>query len=210
VAETEKSTNTWTSTQAYAVAAFCLVLGVLLGYLFRGSASPAANMVQAPVANNAAEMPNQAQPTPEERKAALDQALAPLLVNLQSSPNDFDTLVHIANVYYDGAQYTDAIKYYQLAIKDHPENADVLTDLGTAIWYTGDADAAIAQYQKALTIRPNNPGTLFNLGIVRWQGKRDPKGAVEVWQQLLKTNPDYPHRQQVEEIISKAKMHSQG
>ena len=29
----------WTSTQAYILAAFCLVLGVALGYLFRGSGS---------------------------------------------------------------------------------------------------------------------------------------------------------------------------
>ena len=34
--------STWTSAQAYILAVFCLVLGVALGYLFRGSASPAA------------------------------------------------------------------------------------------------------------------------------------------------------------------------
>ena len=32
----------WTDTQAYILAVFCLVLGVALGYLFRGSASPVA------------------------------------------------------------------------------------------------------------------------------------------------------------------------
>ena len=32
----------WTDTQAYMLAVFCLVLGVALGYLFRGSASPVA------------------------------------------------------------------------------------------------------------------------------------------------------------------------
>ena len=30
----------WTGTQAYVLAVSCLVLGVALGYLFRGSASP--------------------------------------------------------------------------------------------------------------------------------------------------------------------------
>ncbi len=200
---TEK-TIAWSGSQAYTLAAICLVLGVALGYLFRGSGSPTAAVGTAP------QMQAQAQPSQEQQNAALDQAVAPLLANLQTSPNDFATLVQIADAYYDGRRYPDAIKYYQLALKSQPENPDVLTDLGTAIWYTGDADTAIAQYGKALKVRPGHPGTLFNLGIVRWQGKKDPKGAVQVWEQLLKANPDYPNRQQVEEYIARAKQHSQG
>ncbi len=84
---------------------------------------------------------------------------------------------------------------------------DVRTDLGTAYWYTGNADEAIASYEKALAIRPNHPGTLFNLGIVKWQGKKDPKGAVVVWEKLLQTNPDYPQKDQVQMLIERAKMH---
>jgi len=64
----------------------------------------------------------------------------------------------------------------------------VRTDLGTAYWYTGNADKAIASFEQALAIRPNHPGTLFNLGIVKWQGKKDPKGAVVAWEKLLQTN----------------------
>ncbi len=211
MAEREKNTIAWTSAQAYILAACCLVLGVALGYLFRGSASLAEHTASASVSSgNATQMQGQAQPTPEQQRAKLDQALAPLLANLQSSPNDFNTLVQVADVYYDGRQYPDAIKYYQLALKSQPENPDVLTDLGTAIWYSGDADGAIAQYQKALKSRPSHPGTLFNLGIVRWQGKLDPKGAVQAWEELLQTNPDYPQRPQVEEYIAKAKQHLQG
>ena len=37
----------WTSAQAYLLAAFCLLLGVALGYLFRGSASPTTTAVAA-------------------------------------------------------------------------------------------------------------------------------------------------------------------
>jgi cytochrome c-type biogenesis protein CcmH/NrfG len=49
---------------------------------------------------------------------------------------------------------------------------------------------------------------LFNLGIVRWQGKLDPKGAVQAWEQLLKLNPNYPQRQEVQEYIDRAKQHA--
>jgi tetratricopeptide (TPR) repeat protein len=82
--------------------------------------------------------------------------------------------------------------------------------LGTSLWYTGDADGAIAEFQKALKYEPYHPGTLFNLGIVRWQGKSDPKGAVEAWEELLQKNPNYPQKQQLQEYIEKAKQHAKG
>ena len=116
----------------------------------------------------------------------MDQAVAPLLETLKTNPEDFNTLVQVGNVYYDGRQYPEAVKYYQLAVKSQPTNADLLTDLGTSLWYTGDADGAIAEFQQALNYRPGHPATLFNLGVVRWEGKADPKGAVEAWEELLR------------------------
>ena len=199
----------WTGTQAYILAVFCLVLGVALGYLFRGSASPAPQTAaaSAPADGNSAQG---TQLTPEQQKEMLDQAVAPLLATLKTNSDDVDTIVKLGNLYYDARQYPEAIKYYQLAAKSQPKNADLLTDLGTARWYTGDADGAIAEFQKALKYQPDHPGTLFNLGIVRWQGKSDPNGAVEAWQQFLQKNPNYPQKQQLQEYIEKAKQHAKG
>jgi cytochrome c-type biogenesis protein CcmH/NrfG len=205
--------KSWTDVQAYLLAAFCLVLGVALGYLFRGSASPGATTVQAST-SVAGSMPqgqaSQAQVTPEQQKAMVDQSVAPLLATLKTNPGDLNTIVQVANLYYDGQQYPEAVKYYQLAVKSQPTNADLITDLGTSIWYMGDADGAIAEFQTALKYKPDHPGTLFNLGIVRWQGKFDPKGAVEAWEQLLKLNPNYEHKQEVQEYIDRAKQHAKG
>jgi tetratricopeptide (TPR) repeat protein len=203
----------WTSTQAYILACFCLALGVALGYLFRGSASPVAQTVQASAAVNGSALQGestQPQLSPEQQKAMVDQAVAPLLGTLKASPDDFNTIVQVANLYYDGRQYPEAVKYYQLAVKSQPTNADLLTDLGTSIWYTGDADGAIAEFQTALKYRPDHPGTLFNLGVVRWQGKLDPKGAVQAWEELLRRNPNYPQKQEVQEYIERAKQHAKG
>lgn len=203
----------WTDIQAYLLAVFCLALGVALGYLFRGSASPAAATVQA-AASAGSSMPQgqaaQPQVTPEQQKAMLDQAVAPLLATLKTSPDDLNTIVQLANLYYDGQQYPEAVEYYQLAVKSQPTSADLLTDLGTSKWYMGDADGAIAEFQTALKYKPDHPGTLFNLGIVRWQGKLDPKGAVQAWEELLRLNPNYPQRQEVQEYIDRAKQHAKG
>jgi tetratricopeptide (TPR) repeat protein len=211
IASQAAGSGNWTSTQAYILAVFCLVLGVTLGYLFRGSASPAAETATASTASDSsATQGSSAQLTPEQQKAMIDQAAAPLLATLKANPDDVDTVIKVGNLYYDGRQYADAVKYYQLAAKSQPKNADLLTDLGTSLWYTGDADGAIAEFQKALKYQPYHPGTLFNLGIVRWQGKSDPKGAIEAWEQLLEKNPNYPQKQQLLEYIERAKQHAKG
>jgi cytochrome c-type biogenesis protein CcmH/NrfG len=202
-----------TGPQAYILAVFCLVLGVALGYLFRGSASPAAATTEASApadGSNPHGRPTQAQMAPEQQKAMLDQSVAPLLAILKNSPDDFDTIVKLGNLYYDAQQFPEAVKYYQLAAKSQPQNPDLLTDLGTSLWYTGDADAAIVEFQQALKYRPDHPGTLFNLGVVRWQGKMDPKGAVQAWEELLQRNPDYPQKKQIQEYIERAKQHAKG
>jgi Tfp pilus assembly protein PilF len=221
--DTSSHDKVWTDVQAYLLAAVCLVLGVALGYLFRGSAAPVAGVAQASAASDGSAtqgqpgqaQPNQAQPAqvqmnPAQQKVMVDQAVAPLLATLKISPDDFNTITQLANLYYDGRQYPEAVKYYQLALKLQPTNADVLTDFGTSLWFLGDADGAIAEFQKALSYRPDHPGTLFNLGVVRWEGKLDPKGAVQAWEDLLRRNPNYPQKQEVQEYIHRARQHAKG
>ena len=203
--------SVWTSTQAYVLAAFCLLLGVGLGYLFRGSA-PSTAQASAAMPSQQETAPQQGseprqQPT-AEMQAAVAQAAAPLLDAINKNPKDYESLIQLGNVFYDGQQFPNAIQYYERALAIHPENPDVRTDMGTAYWYTGNADKAVAAMETSLKYRPGHAQTLFNLGWVRWQGKQDPKGAIEAWQQLLKANPDYPQKQQVEQYIAKAKEHA--
>ena len=200
--EAGASCGAWTSAQAYLLAAVCLVLGVALGYLFRGSASTALATAPPPTAVQ------QSQPD-ANAQAVLMQAVAPLIEAVNKDPKDYESLVKLGDLYYDGQQFQNAIVYYERALVLHPENPDVRTDMGTAYWYTGNADKALAAMEASLKYRPGHPQTLFNLGWVRWQGKADPKGAIDAWQQLLKANPEYPQRQQVEQYIAKAKEHSE-
>jgi cytochrome c-type biogenesis protein CcmH/NrfG len=194
----------WNNVQAYALAAFCLVLGVALGYLFRGTASgvaPASGLAQS----------TNASPDASQAQAVFQQSVAVLLDAVNRDPADYAALVKLGDMYYDGQQFPNAIQYYQRALAFHPENPDVRTDMATAYWYSGNAARALAELETSLKYKPEHSQTLFNLGWIRWQGKADPKGAIEAWQKLLKTNPKYPEKQQVEQYIAKAKEHaSQG
>lgn len=219
-----KATNAgFTTVQAYTLAVITLVIGITVGYFARGSASPSAASTASETAQTAApagtagatglspaQLPGIGS-SPQQQQAATPEMLAkaaePMLTELQSNPSDTATVIKLGNLYYDGQAYSQAIQYYEKAVSLQPDDADVRTDLGTAYWYIGDADKAIASFEKALTIRPNHPGTLFNLGIVKWQGKKDPKGAVVAWEKLLQANPDYAQKDQVQTLIERAKMH---
>ena len=205
----------WTSKQAYILASICLLLGVVIGYLARGSSASQSPGSSAAAAANPSEMlgatPSATQqPTPEQLAKMAAQQVAPLLEQLKTQPDDIGLLTNIANFYYDARQYDDAISYYQKVLKLQPENADVRSDMATCYWYKNDADTAIKEFEKTLTYAPGHANTLFNLGVVRWQGKMDPKGAVEDWETLLKLNPNYDNKARVLELISRARQHMSG
>jgi len=209
----------FTSVQAYTLAVITLVIGIALGYFARGSApSPTAPAETAQAAAPAgmgggmgsAQLPGIGTTQQQQGGASpemIAKAAEPLLEQLKTNPGDFETTVKLANLYYDAQSYPQAIEFYEKAVKLQPGNPDVRTDLGTSYWYTGNPDKAIENFNQALAIRPNHPGTLFNLGIVKWQGKKDPKGAIVAWEKLLQTNPDYPQKDQVQMLIERAKMH---
>jgi cytochrome c-type biogenesis protein CcmH/NrfG len=208
------SGGAWTPTQAYIMAVVCLLIGIAVGYLLRGSSTSSGS--SASVADATAPsgmtpgMPagSTGQVTPAQLKHMADKQAEPLLAQLKTNPNDTALLAQIGNTYYDAQQFQDAISYYERALKFQPANTDVRTDMGTAYWYLGDADRAVAEFRTVLKADPNKANTLFNLGMVQWQGKMDADGAVATWQKLLATNPSYENRQKVEEMIAQAKKHS--
>jgi cytochrome c-type biogenesis protein CcmH/NrfG len=203
----------WTSTQAYLMAVICLVIGVAVGYFLRGSAAtdaaPVAAASSAPVSGpvGMGGMP-QGQLSPEQLKQIVDTQAAPLLKQLESSPNDPALIATLGNLYYDAQQYKVAIGYYDRALKIDPKNPNIRTDLGTAYYYLGDTDRALNEFQATLKYSPNHAQTFFNIGMVKWQAKMDVKGAVAAWQELLRKNPNFPEKEKVQQLIAQASKHA--
>ena len=198
--------NNWTSVQAYVLAVTCLLIGVLAGWLVRGSQSPVASSEVASSQPAATSNPG-ATPSAEQLQRMADSQAAPLLDRLKTDPNNVELLTSVGNIYYDTQQFPTAIQYYDRALKQKPADAGVRTDLATAYWYVGNPDTAIQEVNKALSYEPTKPNTLFNLGIVKWQGKMDVAGAVQAWQKLLDTNPNYDNKDKVVDLIAQAKKH---
>jgi len=214
MADTKNSTSgEWTSTQAYVLSVICLLVGVAVGYLVRGSApvrpEATANAAQPQpgMAGAASQQPVPEQPTPEQLRHMADTQAAPLVAELDREPNNADLLYKVGNLYYDAQQYPDAVTYYERALKVNPAATDVRTDLGTAYHLMGQPDRAIEEYDAVLKIDHKHANALFNEGMVKWQDKMDMQGAIAAWKRLLDTNPQYPQRDRVEQLIAQAERH---
>jgi len=116
-----------------------------------------------------------------------------------------ETLVQLGNLYYDNRVYPEAIEYYNRALDVRPNDINVRTDLGTAYWYSGSPEKAVKEYEKSLAIDPSHPNTLFNMGVVRSEGLKDHAGAIAAWEKLLNSNPQYPEKQKIQDLITKAR-----
>jgi cytochrome c-type biogenesis protein CcmH/NrfG len=209
--QNDKTTSAWTASQTYIMAAVCLLIGVLVGYLVRGSAKPAG-----PVAANSAGMqqsaggppPGMAQqrvPSLEDMKRMADKQAEPLLTKLKTDPQNVELLNKTALTYKAAHQFGDAIAYFQKALDVDPKNVPIRTDMASCMYYTGDVDGALAELNRSLTYDPKHAGTLMNIGIIKWQGKNDVNGAIAAWQTLLKLNPNFPQKNVIEHMITEAK-----
>ena len=204
------TTANWTATQTYAMAAICLVIGLLVGYLVRGSASPASQAAPAAAEmQQAASAPPSAavqkpMPTLDDMKRMADKQAEPLLAKLKTDPKNVDLLNKVALIYKATHQFPEAISYFQKALDVDPKNVAIRTDMASCMYYTGDVDGALAQLNKSLTYDPKHAGTLMNIGIIKWQGKNDVHGAVAAWQTLLKRNPNFPQKAVIEHMIAEA------
>lgn len=207
-----KSVITWTATQVYVMAVVCLLVGIAAGYLVRGSStrssatSAGAAMAPSPQAGMPSGTSDMGQVTPDQLKRMGDKKAESMLAELQKDPNNPDLLAQIGAVYLLTQQFPLAVEYYDRAAKIKPL-AETFTSLASAYHYTGSDDRAIDALNRALTIDPKSPNALFRLGVLKWQAKNDPKGAIDAWQRLLKTNPNLPRRAEVEGLIAKVKEH---
>ena len=191
IVQPERGEATWQAKQVYAMAALCLLVGLAVGYLFRGSQSLAPPVQQASAAppNGAPAGMGGHMPTLMDMKAMADKTAAPVLEKLKSDPNNKDLLMQVGQIYKSTHQFKDAAGYYGKAAQLDAKNVTIRTEMASCLYYDGDVDGAIRQLSRSLEYDPKDANSLFNLGVMKWRGKQDSKGALAAWRELLRSNP---------------------
>lgn len=206
----------WDAKQVYALAAICLLIGLAVGYLFRGSRSqaPPPSTTQASTAPSVPPgmgaqggMGNHQPVTLDQMKRMADKQAEPLLAKLKDDPKNADLLGQIGKIYFSTHQFKDAADYLNKALGIKPKDNPTRTLMASCLYYDGDIDGALKQLDQAIVNDPKDANALFNLGMIRWQGKKDTKGALEAWGRLLRTNPQLEpaKKAQVEKLMAQVR-----
>jgi tetratricopeptide (TPR) repeat protein len=180
---------------ACAVIALALVAG---GFVYLHSDRPGA----AP-----SETPNPTDNTLPETHPPVDAAerLAALEQMSAKDPQNPDHQTQVANLYYDLGQYEKAADFYERSLKLRPKDPNVETDLAVCYHYLGRSDKALETLDKVLGYSPGFAQAMFNKGVILANAKKDAKGAIIIWEELLRSNPDYPQRPELEKRIRQLK-----
>ena len=203
----------WRPLHAYLMAVVCLIIGVAIGYLVRGSAppkDPAATVAMpesapAPAAATNAVAAPAATPSLDDMKRMAEKQAQPLLTELEKKPNDAALLNKTALTYKAAHQFDKAAEYFKKSLDSDPKNVAVRADYASCLYYLGDVDGALVQLNKSLTYDPKHPGTLYNIGMIEWKGKGDTAAAVAAWEKMIKLNPNLPQKDQIQHMIEMVK-----
>jgi cytochrome c-type biogenesis protein CcmH/NrfG len=196
----------WRPKVVYGMATVCLLLGLAIGYLLRGSEShpAAASSAVGPSHPEVTASAKMAMPSLEQMKAMADKKVDPLLVQLRTDPKNKELLLQVAYFYKSAHQFKDATTYFEQVLQVDPKNIVAQTEMASCLYYDGNIDGALAALESALKLKPHDANSLFNLGMIRWKGKKDASGAIAAWKELLKTNPNLDRKPIVEHMIAEA------
>lgn len=193
---------------------FASAVGLLIGFIFGFSLANHWNKEAMRTTSGAAssqpsaegELPEGHPPVdPQKQMEAVRKQLESLKQRAAKNPKDIEARIQLGNLYYDVNKYDQAIEWYRQALEIDPKNPDVRTDMATAYHLLQQTDKALEEIQKTLSYHPDYPNALRNLGWIRLSGKKDTKGAIQAWERLIATNPDYSQINQIKEWVKQLK-----
>lgn len=139
-----------------------------------------------------------------------DEAIDFWLKANKIKPDDYETIVDIANAYFEAGKFELAEQWYTSALAKNEKDVNVRTDLGTTFMARTppDFDRAIKEYKRSLEINPNHEQTLHNM-VIAYTKKGQAKEAQEMLARLEKVNPENPDlerlRSQLQDLNGQSK-----
>jgi tetratricopeptide (TPR) repeat protein len=172
-----------------------MFFGLIVGWII-GSQQPLGPQAPRQAAAQAPPSSGAPQTAPQQQPAVLDEGRVQALQTIvNSDPKNVQAREQLANTYFDGERYQDAVKWYEDVLRLDPKNVNASTDLGVSYYYLNQPDRALKQFDHSLAIDPRHTKTLLNQGIVRAFGKQDLTGATSSWQKVVEISPDSPEGQ---------------
>ncbi len=167
-----------------------VLLGAVLGFIVTREYYEG-KLAKAPAAaphTQAAQSSQPASPAfdPDQHKAMLDQIRA----DIESNPADAEKRIMLANIYFDGGKFDQAIPWYEEALRLQPQNTDVLVDLGICNRNLGKMREALAYFDKALGVDPKKRQALYNRVVVLLFDLKDKAGAERALKDLEALYPE--------------------
>jgi cytochrome c-type biogenesis protein CcmH/NrfG len=174
-----------------------MLFGLIVGWIIGSQQHPPPPAVRSTAAQEApAAGSPQSGGSPQQQPAVLDEnRVRALQTIIDTDPKNAEARIQLANTYFDGERFQDAIKWYEEALRLEPKNVNASTDLGVSYYYANQPDRALKQFEHSLAIDPRHVKTLLNQGIVRAFGKQDLAGATTSWQRVVELAPASPEGQ---------------
>lgn len=118
------------------------------------------------------------------------------LMSLSRFPNDLGLLEILAVAYWRNDNLNEAVKAYELIVKNAKDNNKVLvnsyTSLGDLHQSLGNKRKAFSYYKKALRLEPNHIATLNNYAYYLSSENKDLKKAFKMSRKTVLAEPDNP------------------
>ena len=176
-------------------AVVCLLAAAGLTAMYQNRNQPAILEAPAVSAGATGQLPEGHPPVDTgAQTAALEEAV-------KRDPTNADLRTQLGNLYYDGSRFDKAIEEYTESLRIRPGDPHVETDLATSYHYVGQHDRALEALDNVLRHTPGFAQALYNKGVVLQAGKNDAAGAAAAWEELLRSNPDYPQKADLEARI---------
>lgn len=145
-------------------------------------------------------------PPPEQADSNLPEGHPPMDVaqgwraleeEAEKNPRDARVALELADFLYDLERWERAVFWYRRALELDPKNTEARTDLATCSFRLGRFEDALAEYGRVLALEPDKPQALYGLAMARLHGKQDRAGALEAYQRLRRSHPDFPGLEQL-------------
>jgi tetratricopeptide (TPR) repeat protein len=185
-----QKTDHASSTKYYIYITFFALLAVVAVLLIESSNKQVPKQQKNPIENQIAS------PSVDQMAAIEDLQIA-----LQSSPEEPQLNIQMANILFDIGHYQDAIPFYRTALVSEPKLMAAQIDLAICYYNLQILDSALVEIKKALIIDPQHVKGLFNIGVM-YYNTAQVDSAKRYWQELIQIHPDTREAEVASEILN--------